>query len=303
MPQEASTRTRLLESHPIAIAITVVVLLFLIGGFVIMRRAGREPQQGSVTWNTEGGPLQNPTALPSSYENGTMPTPLSGTAPDTVQLPAASSSPAAPASASDAGFESFLTGLLGSPAPATPALPETRAFSPETLSAFFYIPQGLIGTSREKPRTPAQEALHTYGNAAGALIKQFEASHTDMVATLSSFTLDRTSASGAAGMKALAAELGAIGSDMLKLEGVPEEARAAHEALARKYEEIGKKLALIADTTEDKDYLAAIETYNAAADEFTRSYSAIMAVFSLAGVTFGAHEGGSAFVFTGAGGF
>ncbi len=192
---------------------------------------------------------------------------------------------------------------MGAPAGGSTAAPSKTTAATDMLSAFSYLPQGLISTSLEKPRTSEQEALHTYGNTAGALIKSFEAGHPYMVATLEAFTKDRTSVQGAAGIRALAADLTDIGVSMLEMEDIPASARAAHEALAHKYEEIGEKLALIASSQGDEAYLASINDYNAAADSFTRSYITVMAVFSISGVTFTAYEDGSVFSYPGGSGF
>ncbi len=303
MADTVRERTRFLESHPLAIAITVIALFFLAGGFILLRREGRTPTPESVTWNAGVSTFQNPIA---TGPGSTTDTPASPTtipsAPDTVQLPPATTPTNAPVT-TDTGFQSFLTGLMTTPAAGSAAASSNSTASSDIFSAFSYLPQGLISTTLEKPRTPEQEILHTYGNAAGAFIKRFEAGHPDMVSTLEAFTKDRTSAEGATGMRAIAADLTDIGASMLKMDNIPEEVRSAHETLAHHYEDIGAKLAVIANSSTDEGYLDAITTYNAAADSFTGGYIALMTLFAISGVSFSAYEDGSAFSYPGGGGF
>lgn len=288
----------LFRSHPLAIALTVAVVLFLVGSFIVLRRSERAPSPQTTTWGVSGAALPTTHADVSSFAEGSK-TDFTNTPTDILRftVPAestANTSGTAPAQS----FESFLSGLFGNTARASAA---GGGLTAETLEAYFYLPQGAVGATRHT-ETPAQVMLHAYGNAAGAIIVGFESSHPDMLDVLTAQAENREDPRSAAALKDLADDLAGIGVALKALKNIPEEAMSMHAALAAGYQEIGAKLAAVAEIGSDEAYLASINEYNASADAFTRRFLDMATLFSISGVSFSSTEGGSAFTFPGGGG-
>ncbi len=289
----------MLASHPLAIAITAVVILFLIGGFFVLRRSGRASAPQSLVWGTDSVVLQNPTAVAPSYGTGDVSEPFVPQEANTILrfFPTTASAPTP--NPPPTNFASFLDDLAADRSD----IPYDTTFDSQILSSYAYIPQGLLNISTQKPRTPEQEALHTYGNAAGTINKDLEANHTDMTDVLDAFFADRESPERIASLKQLAAETAQMGTGLLAIADVPETARSAHAQFAASYQELGEKLALMGETTTDKELLDALDVYNEATVSFSRSFMGLVSTFSLSGVTFSNYEPGSTFTFPGGAGF
>lgn len=288
----------LFASHPLAIALTVAVILFLVGGVIVLRRSGRAPNPETTSWGVSGAALPTQDTGLSSFTDASA-SDFTNTPTDILRFTVPSNTiGSAQPTTQEQTFESYLSGLFGN----TAYTSEGRSGVPAgVLEAYFYLPQGSTGVA-VKADTPAQTALRAYGNAAGSIILGFESSHPGMIDVLTAQSRDRQDAKNAAALKELAADLADIGTTLEKIEGVPVEAQEAHRALAAGYKEIGAKLALVADIQPDKDYIASINAYNTAADAFMRRFLDVATLFSLSGVKFSAGEGGSAFSFPGGGG-
>lgn len=289
-----------LSSHPLAIALTVACILVLIGGFIVVQRSGRSASPEATSWTVNSGAFSTTDAeVSSSAEVGASD--FTNVSTDILRFPipnAITIAENAGATSSEKGFGSFIAGLLGG-AIAAPA--QAGGVSLETLEAYFYLPRGTVNATRAT-ETPTEAALRAYGNGAGAIILGFEASHPDMMDILTAQAENREDEKNARALKELANDLAGIGTALEALENVPEEAAGAHTALAAAYQEVGAKLAVVAEIGSDETYLASIKAYNAAADTFTRRFIDLATIFSVSGVSFSSTEGGSAFVLPGGGG-
>jgi hypothetical protein len=300
MPTDAAPRdkrTRLWQSHPIAIALTVAVIFFLIGGLVVFRRSGSAPIDDVGSWGPSSITLQDPQTAPRGNESNatSYPIPLA-TAENTdttlrFRPAGASTSPKSTTSGADAGFANFLAGIFTSSAPAS-----SETALDTGISAYFYLPQGLAQLRQEQPKTPEQAALHAYGNAAGSLALGFEASYPAMLESFSAFIDDHESEAQRAALRSIAKRFTDF-SAVLQAVDAPTAAQSAHSAFAQSYATLGESLAAIADAEGDEAFIDAINAYNAAAELSTARFLDISTLFSVAGVTFQNYEGGSAFVF------
>ena len=88
-----------------------------------------------------------------------------------------------------------------------------------------------------------------------------------------------------------------LGEKMERRENIPVEVEDAHETLATTYREIANGLEHLTRAKSDEELLAAVNSYNASADEFTKSFVALATLFSAYGVTFSATDSGRIFVF------
>jgi hypothetical protein len=291
-------KKRLLQSHPLAVAVTVVVLLFLMMGLFALKRNDVPRQQHTTTFGANTGALQNPAAFsPLSDERPSSLPPVTSTA--TIQVPRGTATNAGPKPPSDADFQAFLTGLFNAPVDGSPSISLDTSFDAAMQNAYSYVPRGIITPVVTPSATPAQEALHRYGNEAGRIVKDFENTHTDSASVLSAQSKNRTDPQKAQELRDLGAAISGIGTDLLALKDVPEAARSANQTLAQSYQTAGHLLAAVADTgADDKKTLDAINTYTASVETLTRAYVGLITLFSLSDVSFTPGEAGSAFVFT-----
>lgn len=170
----------------------------------------------------------------------------------------------------------------------------------DVSTAFSFIPQGLVSTSiQETKYSPAQEALHAYGNEVGTLVQGFEASHTNSIPILKDHAEDRGNAEKAKEVDNLGYALAAFGRDLGQLQNIPPEAAAAHSALATTYRQVGTNLTKIAATTNDEQFLEAVNTYNASVESLSKRFFVLVSVFTANNITFSPSEPGSVFMFTG----
>lgn len=290
----------LLSSHPLAIALTFTVVLFLLGSTILARRTGTPaPETQPGGWANGSVTLTNPTSFSPVYMPDAAVTPTSATDTPPFYTYAQVTTTTTGKEPESFDFNAFVRQLTDTSAALLSGRTSGGAGTdPEIQTVYSFIPQGLISTSSAKTRTPGQEALFRYGNAAGSIIKGFEAAHPDIVAVLSAQATDRTNALKAQALRDVGYAFRKVGENLMAMRDVPASALEAHAALAKGYVAIGGKLALVADAVPDKEFLAAITAYNAVADGFTRDYIALATVFSVSGVSFSSGDAGSAFTFS-----
>jgi hypothetical protein len=266
------------------------------------------PQSTTGTWGGNPQALQDPSAYAATpTTSNSMPTtatiipdeqsaPISGEATTSTIIatsPQANSSP----------FTSPTTGLPKSTAASVSSDSGNAddAFAQAFVSSDLSLTSaGVDATPVSAVPTPEQQALHDYGNRAGAAIVHFESTHADQVSTLNALTSDRGSEQKAAAFRAIAHDLGAIGTALLALSAVPASAQAQNAALAHSYITAGELLAAIPDAgTDDAKFVEAIKSYDAAVETLNRNYINLVNLFALSSVTFGPGEAGNAFVFSG----
>ncbi len=166
-------------------------------------------------------------------------------------------------------------------------------------SAFSLIPQGLISIETYgKKLTPEQEALHTYGNEAGAILQSYESMHPNASQPLKDHAEDRQNADKARLVEQLGFDMALLGRELTSIEVVPAAIKAAHEAYATTYRIVGTNLTKVAGAKTDEEYLAAIEAYNQSVDSLSKRFFALVTLFGAHEVTFSQSETGSVFVFS-----
>jgi hypothetical protein len=165
------------------------------------------------------------------------------------------------------------------------------------LSAYTFIPTGIVATAERKSRTQLQQTLYRFGNNLGESIQGFEQQHPNVTPMLTDFLQDRSNAEKIASVRLLAQHLSSLGAAILSM-GAPPQAADAARAVGESYRELGLKLAAVPSAQSDQELLSAIQSYNASADAFVRNYVALAQLFLSYGVTFSREDPGNVFTFT-----
>ena len=141
--------------------------------------------------------------------------------------------------------------------------------------------------------------LKDYGNEAGGAVETYFTFHgSGQSQVLRNFLEDRANPDKSGAVEALADGLSEAGETLKQMGFIPAEMADAHKRLAGYYKVLAVKLRVVAKARADEDLLTAIEDYNGAADEFARSYLAIVSIFGTHEVTFDSGEPGRVFTFT-----
>ena len=289
-----------LRAHPYASAIGGAFVLLVVGIFIVERRATTPQQSQGAAW--VGGDISylNPQSYAPSGTNASEATILEEvkSGPPYTYIPPKVATTSAQAGAQDSfDFDSFAAMLLQGSASVSTA----QGTGAPTLDPYAFIPQGFVSTTSVSIRSGQEQALYDYGNEIGSYIQSFEEQHQNMVQVLKNQIEDRTSSEKAAPVLQLASALRGVGESLQNMDTVPTGMRGAHSALAESYIEIGTKLALVPKAERDADLIEAIQTYNAAADVFTKNYVALATLFGAYGVTFSPSDAGSVFMFSAVG--
>jgi hypothetical protein len=279
----------------------VGVAAVLIVGFIIVRQHTPVVPSGQVgSWGT------NTNFISYSATRNTSSTQETRSAlPDSQNLQSFSYNPSAPASItehiinSDSSFDfsSFMQRL-------------STASHTSTYNQSFQIPEYTYDStpiltppeSSASARTDIQQALYVYGNIAGAFIKNYEQANPHDAATVQTYFNNRTNPAGITALKHLAADLGAIGTNLKNITNIPAPIAAAHTALADSYIDMGAKLAVLPEAHSNSDMIKAILTYDSAVDTYVQAYNALARIFETYGVSFETADSGSVFTFTNIGG-
>ncbi len=168
---------------------------------------------------------------------------------------------------------------------------------PVTPGSYSFIPQSMLSIETPKPRTPEQEALHEYGDTVGLSLAAFADSHPNMPQILKDQAEDRADPLKVASLKRLASDFTQLGEELAATERVPAAVANAHNALAVAYKDVGAKLAVIPDATNDDTFLKAINSYNTSAETLSKRLVALVDLFSARGVTFSSLDSGNIFTF------
>ncbi len=300
------------RNHPYFDALFAAGVLILVGVLIVRARVGVVPaSETDITWGGGGVALDTtsrPTNIPSqgagdaSHAGGSITrAETKGYIPLNPGTSARAGSNAGHGGA-DFNFDALVAQLSR---PQSSASGGRSAGSDAITSAYAFIPRGLIATTSASSRTPLQDALSTYGNEVGDTIQSFENSNPNQAVILKNFIENRADAGAIAAMKKLGAEMARVGNTLggMDPEIIPVPVRSAHTALVASYKDIGTKLSAIPDAAASGDttLLAAIETYDAAANAFVKRYVALALIFQSYGVAFSPNEGGSSFTFSGGG--
>lgn len=285
------SRMETLRAHPYPAALIGAFILIAVGTFIVYRQSAVLPAAEPSAWGGSGtlfAPEATPTARPAD-------TALPGLGGRDVPLyhyrPPASSE-----EESSFDFDTFIASLSASTAAEET---DTSATSNPAFS-YSFIPTGLISTTTPtRQRSPLEETLYRYGNEVGAYIQTYEGTHRSNSTIITNHIEDRADAAKAAAVRAIGADIRALGMSLEAVDGVPEIFATAHNALADSYIETGLKLSAMADANGDQAFIAAINTYSAAVDSFIKNYVAVATLFSVNNVRFGPGDAGSVFTFSG----
>jgi hypothetical protein len=282
--------------HRYVAALTAAGMLFVIGTIVVVNRAGITPADNSMAGVNINGVIHDPgnaMAVQNTPSSGSL-SPI--TLPYTNVYSGVSSEPQdAQASNSDAfDWDSFIYSL------SKPATQTQNTNQTPTPDAYSFIPSGLI--TLDKPQSTytmsaSQKALYGWGNDIGSIVKSYEDNHPNQPQILTDHMQDRYNPQKIAAMKALGADLQAVGNSIDSLSPVPPQMQNAAPTLANAYREIGRNLAAIPEAKGDSATVEAILTYNKSAEAFVGKFVAVVLIFQANDVKFGQNEPGSVFMF------
>lgn len=290
-----------LLNHPYTmLVVSTCVLLFI--GFVVVQ--GRTPVSPNAprtsSWGNVGG-IGPFNFEPAETSNQTEHPDLFRTVqnlPPFLYVPPAQNIDTHNTSRDTFDFEAFLAEL------SRPKKSSSTSTNPglSTEEIYSYIPSSIVVTIEpSSTRTESQEALFRYGNEAGQIIQLFEDRNRSMARVLKDQFEDPTNPEKNAALTGLGNALIAVGESLEQIESIPSQATSVHARLAQSYKAAGEKLALVPNATTDEEKIAAMLAYNAAAEDYVRSYIAMVRLFSLSNVTFSSSDPGSVFMFSATG--
>lgn len=292
------------KTHPYSSATLTAALLLVAGTILVIHRAAGPARAGAQAW---GGGLTN-FSDPSSYEPNAVLSSLSNTTVTTGYADSFLPIPPPPPLGEDrTDNETDLASIIASLVASydTSGLPAVSSGNDSGQSGIYaFIPRGLIATSSPiNTRTLAEQALYEYGNEVGSYIKSFESQYPGISQTLDDQARDRYNDTKGDAVRAIGRGLAGVGANLEHMEDVPASVASLHSALASSYKAAGEKLAAIPDAKSDEGFLAAIESYNAAAEVFAKRFVDLADFFAISNVRFSSGDSGSVFTFSFGGGF
>lgn len=172
-----------------------------------------------------------------------------------------------------------------------------------TLSDVYnFLPSGLISTTTPTQRmTRVQADLFDYANNAGSYMESyFDTWGTRQAGILRRYLEDPTDDFKKAEAEELADALYQLGIDLQNIgsDAVPELLTKQHASLVAGYRAMGARTKGVIEAKGDKELLAAINSSNAVADEFAKTYIEIVDIMKAQGVTFSSTDPGRVFAFS-----
>lgn len=311
-----------IRAHRYTALLIATAVLVVTGGILAKNDAGNGPARGGI----ENVAVEYPYYAPSTTESGNTATQWSAqnppqntdgtapvvfrfgqTAPPKENPPVQTVSPAIPKAVES-----------------VPVKTQSPSLNDSYLSFFQALSRML---SPADTRTPQQKALYDYGNTLGSVIRDFETTHTGVVQTLKTFFDSRTDPAKAAGIPDVAetyaqltarspaspavsaAQAGAnlqmaandyaqLSATVAGLQNIPAEASSLNAKLAKGYATVAEGFSRLIQSENDAQLLEGITAYNANADEFIKTYVALVQLFSAYGVKFSANDAGAVFSFS-----
>ena len=154
-----------------------------------------------------------------------------------------------------------------------------------------YAPYDASGSiTGSQTNTPL--ALHQYGNASGAIIEAFERAHPDMAQTANTWL--QTKGSNDLAMQMLAANMEKTGNALASL-NAPSSVASANSSLAASFVQAAARLYDVLAATNQIGLVAAMSSYNSAADSVLTNFSSLAGLFVASNVSFTADEPGALF--------
>jgi hypothetical protein len=193
-------------------------------------------------------------------------------------------------------FESFKGSL--SAAQSGPTTQRTALKDSFTLPTNLTFPIVTPSANTPPKRDGTQQALYTYGNAAGSILRTYEETNHDASATINNYFKARTDPTKAAELQRLGGDMSKVGTDLKQMTDLPSSVKIAHEALADAFVAMGNNLIALQSAQSDEDIIASVEVYNSAVSNYLKQFIAIAQTFPMYTVTFDNDDPGSVFMFT-----
>ena len=296
-----------LRMHPYTIAITVACALIACGIWLVQDRLTTVPDLGTSSWNaTQANSLQpdlTPQTLPSTETQ-----PVGTAASSTAILPYTQDNQTKAQQdikGSPSDYDTFIFELSSS-IYSEQAKPNNQPSTENPFDAYSFVPSGMLSTtSVSVGYSASQQALYDYGNTAGRIIESYEQHSASQVGVIKDSLEDRENQAKASAVEQIGNDLIAAGQGLTKITPITAQITSQNAALAKNYQIVGQNLIKVAQasTQRDSDFIKAIETYNASADVFVKSYAALALTISASGVRFAPTDSGSVFSFTPGTGF
>ncbi len=181
------------------------------------------------------------------------------------------------------------------------AVASRQTFSEQVANFWSLVPTGLSSIQEPKTtRSALQNELYRYGNVAGEYLQALDDRYgARQVIVMQDFYADRQNEAKQQEVRRLAQALTETGENLAAQKNVPAAVRTQHTHLSEGYKSIGSALSKIPAAASDENLLAAITTYNTAAEAFITSYVSLVEYFSLAQVVFTEDDPGKMFMFSG----
>lgn len=283
--------------HPYR-AVAFLAVLFVVGaGALVLSRAPVAPSDDEARWQTGGYALfQGETRRPDSSVRVRTEDVIKTQKPDAA-LPLLPTLTQPVLYVPDSDAQTDIDTLLAS---LTKKSGQTESQDDRGESALSFIPEGLVSTSSPQQRKTAKQVrLYDYANTVGTYIQGLESSHTNMAQSLTAVIQDRGNAEKIANAERIAAAYGDL-AESLKQVTTPSEVRALHDAFVRAHAAIDTHLRAVVRSTTDTDLISTIRTYNESADQYIKSYLALVTFFESEDVRFDRFDPGSIFTFSSA---
>ncbi len=285
--------------HAYIAAAAAAVLLLLAGLYIVVRSIPAPAVGGSAAWG--GGTVSqfNPSAYVQTADNperNSIFMQVQSGPPFHYTPPAVVSSVTAKMG-TDFDFDAFIKMIS----------PKGQSYGEVSESGsitYSFIPAGLVSTTTPiKKRTAEQQMLFEYGNAVGSYVQSFEEAHPAQPELMKNFLEDRQNPAKVASVRALGEAYIALGKNLAGVDSIPSAVAPQHAALAKSYQDLGQHFMPIASAGNDSNLLAALQSYNGAADTYARAFVALASLLGAYGVAFSPDDPGSVFTFTVASGF
>lgn len=286
------------RTHPYTFFVAIAALLLIVGVFAFKGEPQDSSNPSTIAWGGLGGGFLYPNSPTRSGDNTISSSTIYTEIQSSPPFSYTPYSPSNTANQTEDGFnmDAFLDFLRTD----TKSDSSTSFQSSFNWEDYSFLPTGPISLGNStKERTPIQEALHEYGNEAGAFVQSFENANRDMAEVVQKQADKPKDPTAISNLIKLADALSGVGNSLEKIENVPSEAVSANTSLAASYKNMGIKLALVPKAETDEERISSMLAYNAAAEEFVRRYVAMVTLFSVSEVTFTSDEPGSVFTFTG----
>lgn len=281
-----------LFAHAYVVLLGIAVCILIATG-VSLNQSAEAPASGTGWGRTGGFSLTNTTATNiDTSNNPALATPQDVQPQEYSVLPIRSALDSTLTSALPDEWQSLLQQLV-----APEQAPKTSGES--TTDAYSFIPSGLISAPEPvDQKTALQQELFDYGNRVGYLIRAFDEAHMNMIPQLKDAYADRGNTAKRETAERIGTDYEALGKELESLPDVPPAITSMHLSIARAYQDAGKKMVTKLRARDDEEFLAAMNTYNASAIQFTNSFVALATYLSAAGVRFSTTDAGSVFTFT-----